>query len=459
MNGGQGGPQVSVIVAAYNAEKYLERALDDILGQTFDAFELICVDDCSNDSTPAILQRVAHVDARVRVLTFDTNRGGGAARNAGLAVAQGEYVLFLDADDLFEPHMLEIAVREAHTKNLDLLVFGSQALDERTGERTNLDSAIRTTLLPQSEVFCAEDIQRDVFRALTWWAWDKLIKRSLIETHGLLFQEIRSSNDLFFSAAAFLSASRVAYTKEVLLTHRFAVKGSVSNTRSQSYECCCVALDGLKSFLIERGIYARRRDDIVNYALSFLEWHINTIEGESYFALYELIRGFFSKFDENTVTFYDPQLREVFARWRTMSALDYLFRLKSVFCDDVDATRRTLARVEAQLAERNSEIETANVQLGEARASLEAAHNDFRKALGEKDQVLLAKEVANEELDAALKQQFTATQLELDGLRANVAACEDRIRELERAYESVLGSSSWRLTAPLRAARRLMQGS
>lgn len=102
-------PKVSVIVPVHNAEKYLEQCLNSIIGQTLKDIEVICVDDKSTDGSAVILDSYAANEPRLRVLQ-SPGLGAGGARNIGLESAQGKYLSFLDADDFFEPDMLESAV-------------------------------------------------------------------------------------------------------------------------------------------------------------------------------------------------------------------------------------------------------------------------------------------------------------------------------------------------------------
>ena len=95
---------VSVVVPAYNYARYLPKAIDSALGQTHPPLEVIVVDDGSTDDTPRVL--AAYAD-RIRVIR-QANQGAGAARNAGIAAARGEYVAFLDSDDLWHPRKLEL---------------------------------------------------------------------------------------------------------------------------------------------------------------------------------------------------------------------------------------------------------------------------------------------------------------------------------------------------------------
>lgn len=99
----------SVLVAVYNAEKYLPNCLDSLIGQTLKDIQIICVDDASTDSSPDILRQYAGKDSRIEVITHSTNKGISAARNTALAAAKGTYTCFLDSDDWLSADALEQA--------------------------------------------------------------------------------------------------------------------------------------------------------------------------------------------------------------------------------------------------------------------------------------------------------------------------------------------------------------
>lgn len=109
-------PKVSVLMAVYNAAKYLDESIRSFKQQTLRDIELICVDDCSTDNSREVLEHLAATDDRIHLLFLDENRGQGHARNEGLKIARGEYIAFLDADDWLSNDALELIVKtfEAH---------------------------------------------------------------------------------------------------------------------------------------------------------------------------------------------------------------------------------------------------------------------------------------------------------------------------------------------------------
>ena len=104
--------KVSILIAIYNSEKYLAKCLDSVCGQTLEDIQIICIDDCSTDSSPEIITSYAEKDRRIYVIRLEENHGHAYARNVGLQVAEGEYTMMLDSDDWLEKSAVEKAYRK-----------------------------------------------------------------------------------------------------------------------------------------------------------------------------------------------------------------------------------------------------------------------------------------------------------------------------------------------------------
>ncbi|WP_309045377.1 glycosyltransferase family 2 protein [Marinobacter sediminicola] len=105
-------PKVSVITPAYNAEALISRTIESVIDQTFSDWEMIIVDDCSSDGTRLILEAWAKKDERIKVTVLGKNFGGPAGpRNVGVGIASGDYIAFLDADDIWHPQKLELQLK------------------------------------------------------------------------------------------------------------------------------------------------------------------------------------------------------------------------------------------------------------------------------------------------------------------------------------------------------------
>ena len=114
-------PSVSVIIAAYNAEAFIGRAIASALAQTLPPREILVVDDCSTDGTRAVLEAAARENPMIRVIAMPRNGGPSAARNAGIAQARGDWVAVLDADDAFAPTRLATLVAFAESTGADFV--------------------------------------------------------------------------------------------------------------------------------------------------------------------------------------------------------------------------------------------------------------------------------------------------------------------------------------------------
>ena len=289
-------PEISIIVPVYNAAAYLRKSLDSIVNQSYRDIEFIFVDDGSCDDSLAILKEYEATDKRVTVL-HQENRGAGAARNYGMSVAGGKYLLFLDCNDIFDTSMVEKMHSRAETDNLDVLVCRADLFNCMTEGFSDASWSVRHEYLPSQPVFASTDIRENFFEVFVWWPWDKLYRKKFLDEENLRFQELSSTNDLFFVCAAVLMAKRISVLDEVLVHHRTGDKKSISNSREKSWDNFLYALEALETFLRDKGLYDRFRRDFINYVLNFSLWHLNTLTGDGYCSLYDALRNtWFKKF-------------------------------------------------------------------------------------------------------------------------------------------------------------------
>ncbi len=280
--------KVSVIVAVYNGHAVLRRCMDSILAQTLTDIEIICVDDDSKDDSLEILREYAAKDPRVKPV-HQKNGGAGAARNTGMKLAAGEYLSILDCDDFFEPRMLERAYLAAKERAADIVTFGCDFYDEKTDSFRPCHHSINRRLLPKKQVFCGEDVKRDLFQLFVGWAWDKLFRREFIVQQNITFQEQRTTNDMLFVFHAMIRAQRITVLDEVHAHYRQGT-GSLSVTREKSWMCFYDALMALGKELHSAGCYERFERDFKNYCLHFTLWNLRTLSEPTHTILYNKLR-------------------------------------------------------------------------------------------------------------------------------------------------------------------------
>jgi len=212
--------KVSVVMPVYNGEDYLAESIECILNQTLDDLELICVDDGSADSSLEILNGFAAKDKRVRVY-HQENRGGGAARNRALEYATGEYVYFMDADDLLKDCALEKLYDLCSDKNLDFTIFKAINYDEDTDRyyETPDYSMAKIAEFAKGKVFSFEDLGDLIFN-ITVTPWSKFYNLDFVKKSGAQFAEGLIFHDNVFFWEMLFNSKRIYFLDEFLYTRR-----------------------------------------------------------------------------------------------------------------------------------------------------------------------------------------------------------------------------------------------
>lgn len=274
-------PAISVVLPVYNGESYLKTTLKSIQAQTFSNFEVLCVNDGSSDNSLSILQAFSQADERFRVFTQE-NSGPGVARNTGLDVAMGTYVIMLDADDIYEPTLLEELYASAQTYGSDVVVCRSSQFDNATGTPVDSWWTINIAQIPDQPVFSATDMRDFIFTAFIGWPWDKLYRRSFIEANAIRYPKLTNSEDLYFVFLSLVLASKISVVDTPLISHRVNRSGSVSGSRAKDplafYESTCLLKKELKK---HPDIYEKTSWGFLNWAIGYLVWNIETMDDDN----------------------------------------------------------------------------------------------------------------------------------------------------------------------------------
>lgn len=214
--------KISIIVPVYNVQMYLQECLDSVLGQAFDDYEVICINDGSTDDSLLILESYAQKDERIKIVTTE-NKGLSAARNLGMELATGEYICFLDSDDMLEIDALDRMCRGVSEQHIDMLIFDAKVIYSSEGiKNANNISAYffrkgdEIKISKGSEVFC-ELIERNEYIVS---ACLMLVKKSFIEKENIRFYEGMLYEDVLYSAQCYLLAKKVKYVKDINYVYR-----------------------------------------------------------------------------------------------------------------------------------------------------------------------------------------------------------------------------------------------
>lgn len=273
---------ISIITPVNNSQKYLYKYLNNIYKQSYINIEIICIDDGSTDNSLKMLKQYARKDTRVEIIT-QKNQGAAVARNLGLSVAKGKYVIFLDSDDYFEPDLIEASVAKAEKFSADMVIFKAEAFDDVTGKTSPLNDRISKLKEYQYKTFCYKDMPEDIFNSFLIAPWNKLYRKSFLDKYGLKFQNVKRTNDLFFTSQTLITAKRIVLLDKVLVHYR---TGQTKNLQSGNEETPLdfyKALYELKKYLNQTGLYKEVGISYLKLVLDVVFYNLNSIKSNNKF--------------------------------------------------------------------------------------------------------------------------------------------------------------------------------
>lgn len=304
--------RVSIVVPVFNAAPFLSTSIGSLTGQTVCDWELVLVDDGSTDDSARICEQYVHKDARIR-LVKQSNRGPSAARNAGVRVARGEFVMFMDADDYLLPDALENLLAATEVQGADMVLgnFCKQEGDDRAIPQP-------VVFQPDGEPFVGEyqtlsgmallDYVRHFFshpsNHLVSYCWARLYRRSLIQLHVLeadedmrLFEDFAFNLDYLSKTRSLVFVNKPVY---VYVLHRQHVSASMAIIESQRLVCDMQAFRSkVEHFVGAIGVSEALAEQVrrevghtlVHYAVIFLVRTCRQLNAANRQAIFKEIRG------------------------------------------------------------------------------------------------------------------------------------------------------------------------
>lgn len=255
---------VSVIVPIFNVERFLERCFESIFNQTHKNFEIIAINDGSTDGSAAILDEWAQKDPRIKAV-HQNNVGVAATRNAGLKLACGEYVLFVDSDDTIAPYGIERLVSKAVYNNLDI-AYGAGFRISITGK---ISIPTNKPLHLIDKVLTGPQYMEDTIRCKSYnnGVWNKMYKRSFLIENELWFKEGIVYEDILWSPQVFLKAQRVQFI-DVDFANIFVRHGSITqdpyNLAVRHHDSLYI-FDQLKEVFLQANVTDEQRAVYLDY--------------------------------------------------------------------------------------------------------------------------------------------------------------------------------------------------
>ena len=355
-------PLVSIIMPVYQDEEYLQQALDSIFSQGFDSFELICIDDGSTDRSLQLLLENAKTNEHMSVLT-QSHRGVSLARNVGIEHAVGEYIYFMDSDDILKTNALETMFAAAQKNDLEVLCFnGERYYDPDCTEHEHLfrPEYERREVYPEltdGKTLLTELIENRDYTVVVWLV---LFKRKLLTDNGICFYPGIIHSDNLFSITTLLRAKRAGFIPDNLYLRRIHPNSimTMPTQFASSYAYYVLGVETLKLSL-DKDIRSSPRVNacVLNRANAMF----NTARND-YNKLTDLEKGKLYALPDNT-------------RFFSTVIVDY-----SNLTAGKTKAEKELKSANEQLTEVNKKLKSANEQLTEVNKKLKTISEQRDKA-------------------------------------------------------------------------------
>lgn len=222
--------RLSIIVPFYNVEKYIEQCIRSLYNQDIplEEYEVICVDDCGLDGSRAIVERLQKEYTNLRLVINAENRKLGGARNAGMDVAEGEYIWFVDSDDYIAPNCLASFLTELDSNQLDLIQFENCTFHNDIVDTSNSYEYEDNRIISGTDFVLSQPQGNWAYRCPV--AWNRIVRRFFWEEHNLRFVEHMMYEDTELSLYMYPLVQRMKHINKVGYYYRINPQ-SITHTR------------------------------------------------------------------------------------------------------------------------------------------------------------------------------------------------------------------------------------
>ncbi|MEG2721085.1 MAG: glycosyltransferase family 2 protein, partial [Oscillospiraceae bacterium] len=224
-------PQFSVIMPVYNVEKHLKDAVGSVISQTYGNFELILVDDCSPDNSPAICDELVALDERIKVIHLEKNGGLSNARNNGISKACGEYVFFMDSDDIIEDYLFQDVYTSLEKNKADVVAFGLKEnyYDAHNNLSDTFEIAFPKELLLNNTIDVRKEVIHLEEKTLYGYACTKFYRNKKLQSSPVRFENITLIEDIKFNVNFFQDITSLNILNITPYNYQKRIDGSLTN--------------------------------------------------------------------------------------------------------------------------------------------------------------------------------------------------------------------------------------
>jgi glycosyltransferase involved in cell wall biosynthesis len=308
LNYNKSNPKISLIIPFNNCEKFIEECLNNLINQSFKNFEIIFINENSTDKTLEKIKEFQKKDERIFI--YSKIKNIEISRNTGIKNSKGEYLMFLDCNDIFDKSMLEEIFINIKVKQDEILICNSNQIELKKKKKNIIKfKNISDNLLNKS--FSILNISKNFFDIFVFWPLDKIYKKEFLVNLIRKFPNLKYSEDLNFIVSAIFEANKISFLEKSLINHRVGIN-SLSNLNEKNLEKFYFSLKELKIFLKNKDLYKKFKQDFINYVASYSIYQIENIGGKSFCFLYKNLRNKWwnelgiSKYSKNY--FYDKNI-------------------------------------------------------------------------------------------------------------------------------------------------------
>ncbi|MBR2742800.1 MAG: glycosyltransferase [Clostridia bacterium] len=323
------GPKITAVIPVYNAKEYIAETLRSVSAQTHLNSEFIFIDRLSSDGSYELLKEFAKTERRAKVLK-QRARLPHDDKNTGLERASGDYIIFLEAGDMFSPHLLSEAAARAEDTDADVVVFAAERFDAAKDETTPMPEVCDTRRCPKdAPVFSKKS--GDIFNFTRPVLYNKLFKREFLQSHGLSFPAHLNDADAVFTYTALALAESIAPLDRVLLSHTGQGEKKADERYAADPTSSVLTVSELKKSLANHGVYAEAEAPFLRFALPHLMRSLESARDfEGFKTAYTALKQFGMKelgFLEKPSDFYPEESRKYYNKAEALlrySEYDYI---------------------------------------------------------------------------------------------------------------------------------------
>ena len=239
---------VTIVVPVYNSEEYIKDNIESVLRQTYTNLEIIYVCDGCTDNTVNILKQYV-CDKRL-IIKEEDNHGAAVSRNLGMEMAHGDWIIFLDADDIFAENMIFEILKAAKNENADMCCCSYECFASDICIRQKVDSSWKKMYCSTYPIVNTKSELRNIMQIVDKAPWNKLVHKSIYSKEQVYFQDVPNANDVYYSLSASIESNKMVFLEKALVYYRSPEgRHSLSTNRNKSRAYVLEAFDKVYNYI------------------------------------------------------------------------------------------------------------------------------------------------------------------------------------------------------------------